>query len=189
MSSSPLVSVLLAGGQSRRMGRDKRFLFKDGKTWLQHAIDLLSRLDPDGGTVLVSGFVEGFEGVPDLQPHQGPLMGLFSVMSHLWSQAPVAKRLLVIPVDMPLLSREVLEGLTKAEVESQVQVVAYTGNELPMVLALNEETMSIAERLLQGEPHRRSFRNLQSQLKVHWLEPIEKKDFINFNSPQDLELL
>ena len=86
-----MLTVILTGGASRRMGRDKAMLKLGGKTMLQHLIDKYSTL----GEVAVSVNERGrfpFAGARELAdefPDMGPLNGLVSAFSktlQFWSK-------------------------------------------------------------------------------------------------------
>lgn len=186
MDLSPISCVVLAGGRSTRMGSDKRFLLMRGKTWLANAVDLLQSLQVSDQPVLVSGDVEGFRCVPDLEPGQGPLMGLYSVMKFLWNEDPRERWLLAIPVDMPYLSRSALDPLVVAARTVDGSVMAFAEHELPIILLVNPRTIEQVGQILEGEPRWRSFRQLHQVVKTHWLNEVEagvgKEEFSNINS-------
>ncbi len=79
-----MLTVILTGGGSRRMGRDKAMLPIGGKTMLQHLIDKYSA---SLGTVAVSVNIAGrfpFKGameIVDRYPDMGPLNGVLSAFA------------------------------------------------------------------------------------------------------------
>ncbi|HZX80427.1 MAG TPA: molybdenum cofactor guanylyltransferase [Lysobacter sp.] len=97
--------IVLAGGRSSRMGRDKALLEIDGRTLLDRAIALLR--DAGAAEVLVSGDRPG--GIPDMIPGLGPVGGIASVLSRV-DDGPF----MVMPVDMPALDVDTLHLLLDA---------------------------------------------------------------------------
>ncbi len=69
--------IVLAGGLSTRMGRDKALLPWQGRTLLEHMRGLL--MQAGAREVWVSGNYPAFGGVPDRVARCGPLGGLYSV--------------------------------------------------------------------------------------------------------------
>lgn len=69
--------IVLAGGRSSRMGRDKALLPWHGRTLLEHMRGLLRQAGAQ--RVWVSGAYPAFAGIPDRIAHCGPLGGLYSV--------------------------------------------------------------------------------------------------------------
>ena len=133
--SRRFAGVVLAGGRSLRMGRDKALLplIRSGRqtSLLDNAVSLLSGLC---ATVLVScasraGYA-GHDCIPDLvlprQDHQGPrpphlgegdtspgpLLGLVSSLHY--ARARGWEGILTLPCDMPLMRPALLAGLLKA---------------------------------------------------------------------------
>src|SRR5437868_2071507 len=96
-------AVLLAGGESRRMGRDKATAVFRGEALWQHQIELLHTVNPreilvsarnkpawqPGGTIFVA----------DQPPSRGPLSGLAAAL-----QVSRGTHLLTLAVDMPLMT-------------------------------------------------------------------------------------
>ena len=102
-------AAVLAGGQSRRMGRDKAMLLFHGETLLAHACritegfgDRLLSVDRPGRYPLPTGMRE----VPDAHPGGGAMVGLLSAL-----EACRYDRLVLLAVDMPLLTAAWLDIL------------------------------------------------------------------------------
>ena len=94
--------IILAGGKSRRMGRDKALLSYGNTSFLQRAVDLLK---PFCSEIFISisdkTYLPGksrIHTVKDLFPDAGPLGGIYSALQQMQSEKAI-----VIPVDMPLL--------------------------------------------------------------------------------------
>ncbi len=104
----PRVGLVLAGGESRRMGRDKAFLLRSGIPAYAHTAALLA---PHCETLLISGPQEypPFEGLPDAPEFAGcgPLSGVLSA-----AQRFPDHDLFVLGVDYPDLKPEALQRLT-----------------------------------------------------------------------------
>lgn len=175
---STLSVAILAGGKSSRMGFDKRFLKWDNQTFLDRAFSLARELVDDDKQVLLCGDVPGYDCLPDLEIDQGPLSGIRSAMSVTnWGNY-----ILVIPVDMPFLSVEILQGLVK----SQKSVVAYENFELPMLFKCDEHACDVMKKL-----PKQSIRAFLEALNCERIGiPMEKMDgFLNINSSDEYPML
>jgi molybdopterin-guanine dinucleotide biosynthesis protein A len=117
-------AIILAGGRSQRMGRDKAGLVWDGQT----AIARLAATAAAAGAaeLIVAGGDYGLPFVPDPEPFGGPVGGLLAAAAAL----PGAERLLVLAVDAPTLLPEDLDPLLSAKSPG----AAYAGLPLPMVI-------------------------------------------------------
>jgi len=76
-------AIVLAGGDSRRMGRDKSLLTIEGRPMIERIVRGLERLFDEiliGANPSQDFRFLGREVVPDLEPGQGPLMGLASCL-------------------------------------------------------------------------------------------------------------
>lgn len=104
-----IAGVVLAGGRSSRMGRDKAFLDFGGKPLINHMMELLR--DTGLNDVYVSGDIEGYPSIPDTQSFNGPACAIADVMTHLSQYDGV----LFVPVDMPLLSVGILDVLMQSD--------------------------------------------------------------------------
>jgi molybdopterin-guanine dinucleotide biosynthesis protein A len=100
-------AVLLAGGESRRMGKDKAtLLFRDRPLW-QIQFDLLRTLQPE--EIFVSARTDppwrpsDVQFVSDEQPSRGPLSGLSATLARISTD-----HLLALAIDMPLMTENYL---------------------------------------------------------------------------------
>jgi molybdenum cofactor guanylyltransferase len=109
--TTPLFGLILAGGASTRMQRDKAAISYHGPSQLQWAYDLVSQecaatfvsVRPDQRDEPTRA---GFPQIADRQPGIGPIAGISSALSHHpkvgW---------LVIACDLPFVTRDVLQHL------------------------------------------------------------------------------
>jgi len=110
---APLFGLVLAGGQSTRMGEDKAAIRYHGPMQSEHCFDLLARVCQK---VYLSNrrdqaFLPGHDGIPqinDLFAGDGPMVGILSAMrTH-----PLAAWL-VIACDMPFLNSRMIGRLVR----------------------------------------------------------------------------
>lgn len=113
-----IACLVLSGGRSSRMGRDKATLDIDGQPLLARQVALLKQLKLP---VWVSGQYADYPAIVDDSPAQGPLAGIGSAMRALASQFDA---LFVIAVDMPLLSVPLLKSLLQKMQGNQACFVA-----------------------------------------------------------------
>jgi len=111
MSEAPVYGLVLSGGKSRRMGRDKALLERDGMSQLEFVVELLGR---HVDRVLVSTRADQeddpvrsrFDQVVDRYDDMGPLAGILSAMD----EYPDADWL-VVACDLPNIGDETVEFL------------------------------------------------------------------------------
>lgn len=119
--------LLLAGGKSSRMGRNKAELCYTGKTFLE--INAAKGQQLGIHKIYVSGF-SGCAGqtqiVWDLYPDRGPLGGLHACMKQM--HTPFC---LILPIDAPRLDLQVLEELLNYHQEHREGLK--TGREIPLI--------------------------------------------------------
>ena len=103
-------TVLLAGGQSRRMGRDKAALVFDDEPLWRRQLRILRDLGPEKAFVSArtesSWLPPGTELLVDEPPSRGPLSGLTKAIVQMRTS-----HLVVLAVDMPFVTREQLRLL------------------------------------------------------------------------------
>lgn len=174
--------LILCGGKSSRMGQDKTTVNFRGKSFLAHATSLMESLGIDYYLSINSSqkhLFEMFNCIEDRYPDKGPLGGIASALRELQCD------LLVIPVDMPELSKDMLSPL----VESYLRVKNLIS------FAFNEEIQPFPSLWpLSCLPHteealskgKLSVRQLIKKVDNHFV-PYELGAFPkNLNSPSDM---
>jgi molybdopterin-guanine dinucleotide biosynthesis protein A len=157
----PLIGVVLAGGLSSRMGRDKALLPWHGRPLIEHQIATL--LAAGVQAVKVSGDRPDYQGVTDPVPQAGPLGGIAGIVATC-----ADGDLLIVPVDMPRLQPALLARL--GDTPSNAGCVRFADHVLPMRLQLDARCREILHALLASHDKRaRSLRALQERVGVQEL--------------------
>jgi molybdenum cofactor guanylyltransferase len=144
-----VTGIILSGGKSSRMGKDKGLLKLGGKTLVEIAISNLSNLC---NKILISSNSTdyskfGFEVVPDKIPDIGPMGGLYS--SLLKSETELN---LVLSVDLPFINEGILRYLVEQSQDVLV-AVPWSGGEYyePLCACYNRSILPLIEKsILQG---------------------------------------
>lgn len=119
-------AVLLAGGESRRMGQDKATLLFHGKPLWQIQLELLQRLEP--AEIFVSARTDpawrpaAVEFVVDDPPSRGPLSGIVASLALMHSA-----HLLALAIDMPFMTEQYLRFLCD-QIEPGIGVIPTIDN-------------------------------------------------------------
>lgn len=181
-------AILLAGGLSTRMGRDKAMLTQHGITLLHSAYSkATAALKPFEGRVLVSGHYLDYSGIADIKTGRGPIEGIWSCTRKIECDSTV----LVFPVDMPLLTTEqfkLLFELFEQECiqKSGVEFIQFKNWEMPFIFIYNAKTEKILGAIRDTEVgSKRSISYFKSQLCGKEMATIDFNSFINVNTPAD----
>lgn len=182
-------AVLLAGGESRRMGQDKATLVFRGKPLWQTQVDLLRKLNPH--EIFVSARTDppwlpaDVSFVADAKPSRGPLSGITSTLTRISTG-----HLLVLAVDMPAMSDDYLQSLYKL-LEPARGVVPRIGDRAEPLAAIYPKcaetdfimALSSADVSLQSLTKKLVALN---KLYLVGVSKADEKLFRNLNEPGDL---
>lgn len=169
-----IAGVVLAGGQSKRMGQDKSLLKIQGKTLLEHTSNILSISGIQN--IYISAGITANNGILDIYPNKGPIGGILSCLLSLKEYSYV----LFIPVDMPLLTKKIIQELINTNQQSLIHFENYN---LPLMIKNNENIRKILENQIKSE--QLSIHKLMQKLDTHILKTKHKQEsFMNTNSPQ-----
>ena len=179
ITNIPIDGIVLAGGLSSRMGRDKALLPWHGRTLLEHMRGLL--LQAGAGRVWVSGDYPAFGGIPDRVARCGPLGGLYSVAMQM-PDGPAW----VVPVDTPRVTPALLQRL---QADQGRACTVFDDEPLPMRLQIDDHCRRVLQALIDDPTARRSLRALQERLGVTWmpLAPEDQALLLNCNTPSEWE--
>ena len=181
--------MLLAGGESRRMGKDKATLSYRGKPLWQIQLELLRKLAPT--EIFVSARSDpdwrptDIQFVADDPPSRGPLSGLAASLDRMSTS-----HLLALAIDMPWMSNKYLEFLC-AQIEPGRGVVPKIGDRAEPLAAIypREAALHISSALIGSDCSLQSLiRYLVTAGKLQEIsvEEREKKLFLNLNSSSEL---
>jgi len=136
------LGVVLAGGKSSRMGSNKALLMRNSSTFngqlggkenmLSYSKNLLKNIGINN--IVVSGHVDGGcteHYVADKFAELGPMGGIYSVFKKYQP-----KSLLILPVDLPLMTKQTLQQL-KMKGELTQKACFFTDHFLPLYLPNN----------------------------------------------------
>ncbi len=165
-----IAGVVLAGGQSSRMGTDKSQLIVNKQTLLERTKDLIIQ------TGIESVFISGSFGIKDKIKNHGPLGGIISCLEYLKHYPCI----LFVPVDMPLLQAEVLNELIKNSTGDLSHLADYR---FPFMLANTKETRTLINKQIAHKELslHQFFKKINTTVIEH---DFEKDIFLNTNSPQ-----
>jgi len=184
--------IVLGGGQSRRMGRDKRRLHWEGEPFLDRVCKLMGTLFDE---VLVVTAQEDYDCshlpvrlVTDKIPQKGSLGGLYTGLME-------AKNILtfVVACDMPFLLKESISRLCLLP-HSDVLVVKLPNGIQPLHARYSKRCAPIIEQMIQEGDLKIQNLVSQSGLTVEIIEETlfddidpYRQSFMNINTPADLE--
>ena len=182
-----LYGLVLSGGQSRRMGEDKAYLQLGGASLMDIAWEILSRA---GCSEIRISSNRQAGAIKDIFQNYGPVAGIHAGVN-AYLEDDIQGYLLVIPIDMPMLSQELLEKLiTQAD---SAQLVRFSGNQLPFLLKLDSQCLIKLTTLLArtNESPGVSLKKMFSVFNEHIIEPDSDRlgEFVNCNSQADFEKL
>jgi molybdenum cofactor guanylyltransferase len=183
-------AVLVAGGQSRRMGKDKATLLFHEKPLWQIQLELLRKLEPE--EIFVSARTnpiwrpDDVQFVADDAPSRGPMSGLAASLTKMRS-----KHLLALGIDMPFMTEKYLKFLcdqvepgcgVMAKIEDRFEPLAaiYPQEALPNVrsaLTSADFSLQTLARQLIDTGKLRSIRVSKEAREFFW----------NMNQPADVQ--
>ncbi|WP_459211715.1 molybdenum cofactor guanylyltransferase [Aquimarina rhabdastrellae] len=187
MKKAALTGIILAGGKSRRMGKDKGLIIFKGKPFIKYIIEALQPLVNE--IVIVSDdeaydvFMETTR-IPDRIPVSGPLGGIYTGLDYI--KTPYA---IVLSCDIPKIKTDSLEKLTRhITIENDVVQYEYDGETMPLIAVYKKECKITCLSLLEKD--KRRVRSLIDELQVKTIQVPEsiKDQVININTPEELKL-
>lgn len=185
-----LYGLVLSGGASTRMGKDKALLERHGEPQLQTTFDLLSphvqscfiSLRSDQRTEPVRAALPG---IVDETEGAGPAAGLLAAHAAYPEAA-----WLVLACDLPLLQASTLEALTRAR-DGQHMAIAYRSavDGLPEPLCALWEPAALARLWQQAQAGRYGLRDVLRSADTLLLPAPSDDELDNINTPQEWQRL
>ena len=174
--------LLLAGGKSARMGKNKAELLYEGKTFLEHMLDKAQQLGIE--KFYISGYDSPRADVQTIWDHytdRGPLGGLHASMKAM--DTPYC---LVLPVDAPKLPQHILEALLLRHEErtnEKVLIWEHGVRQEPLIAIYPVAMADTIEELIR-EHSAPVFRALSVWGYDRYRMEMEEEQIINVNTPE-----
>ena len=180
-------AIILAGGNSQRMGRDKANLLLGEKTLLQTVTATMQPLFPQL-IVSVRQLREAVD-VPqicDEQSDGGPLAGLASSLSRV-----TTPWIFAVACDMPFVVPGVVEQLARHRAQHQAVVPVVQGHPQPLAAFYASSCLAVMRENLAAQ--QKSLKKILGQLDVCYVDEAELlaadpqlRSFFDLDTPQDV---
>jgi molybdopterin-guanine dinucleotide biosynthesis protein A len=194
-ASAPV--IILAGGKSTRLGRDKASEVLGGRTLLQRAVDAC--VGVASRYVIVKARAQALpalsvsapvDRVEDAYPETGPLGGIYTGLTALVAAAEAGPAL-VLACDLPLLQPALLRALLRLAPGQDAVVPVRDGLPEPLCGVYSTRCTEAAKRLLDAGAYRVAglvdaveARYVQEEEWRQW--DAEGLSFLNVNREEDL---
>jgi len=182
--------IVLAGGQSHRLGTDKAFLQIGGQVLIEGILEKMVRVGDEVIIVTNSpqeyGYLEA-RLVGDVYPGKGSLGGIYSGL-----RAAHSDYSLVVACDMPFLNLKLLRYMILLSPGHDVVIPRVGGMTEPLHAIYSKKCLQPIERLLSAGGFK--IIDFFHEVRVRYVEEQEIKlfdpqclSFFNINTPEDLE--
>jgi molybdopterin-guanine dinucleotide biosynthesis protein A len=182
------IAVIMAGGESRRMGQDKANLLLGDRTLLE---SVATTLQPMFGDVIISVRQRRPEidlpQICDDPTHSGPLAGLAATLEYA-----TTPWIFAVACDMPFITPAVIEYLAFQRADCQAVVPMVGGYPQPLAAFYAKSCLVEVRACLRGNG-KHSFRALLDKIQVCYVseEQMQAVDpllrsFFDLDTPQDV---
>ena len=195
--------IILCGGQSRRMGRDKGSMIIQDKPMIKHILSTLNHMIDEVVIVLNDQErIDRYWEFVDLQEYdytitfcedeiknKGPMPGIMTGLKKIKSEYA-----LVLPCDSPYVSKKYVENIF-SEIDEKYQAIVPYHDEYeklktsePLHSIYNRNIIPEIEKLVEKDVLH--IKGLIEELDAKFVlidnKKIEKKEFRNLNRPEDI---
>jgi molybdopterin-guanine dinucleotide biosynthesis protein A len=187
-----VTGIILAGGKSRRMGEDKRFLLVGGRQLYERSLAVLRSLFQDVRIVIAQDSPPLSSGVPvlrDLVPNCGTLGGIYTGLKE-----SATEHIFAVACDMPFLNIEVIRYLVSLKGTADIVIVRAGDGLQPTHAAYGRRCLPIFEEMVRAGRlkvqdivgHPSLTVRVVDHGEIRGIDP-EGRSFLNVNTPADLE--
>ncbi|MBM3133511.1 MAG: molybdenum cofactor guanylyltransferase [Chloroflexi bacterium] len=185
-------SIIVAGGQGTRIGREKATLEIAGQSLLERTIHRLSKLDTEIILVLAQGqknpLTKPFPNVKivaDVYAGRGPLVGIYSGLKESSDQYSVA-----VACDMPFLNTDLLRYMAGLAPGYDAVVLRIEGMIEPLHAVYSKSCLDAIAAMI--EKGRSKVKDLFDRVRVRYVQEAEidrldpeRLSWFNINTPED----
>lgn len=190
MRRLPVTGLVLAGGQSRRMGQDKTQLLWQGKTWVDLAAEKLGSFCNE--VLILSGsnpIQSQYPILPDSPKAQGPLAALLSGI-----HASHHSEIIVLAADFPLIPAGLFPHLySQWSADAEVLIPEVAGQRQYLCSLWRKSALGTLEKAAESGTF--ALKAIIPELSAQIVDPalifegLPPEAFWNINTPEDWENL
>ena len=195
MSEHNILGAILAGGQSKRMGKDKLFLELNNKKLIEHTIDKVKKYLKK--IIIITNqdneffFKNNLTTVKDcIEGQLGPLVGILTAMK--WAKENLSKCswIATFPCDTPFFPESIIKSFIEESEKKESLILCASSHgrkhnifglwSLDLYDKLKDDLINKKVRKVQDWTEKNKIKNLEFKFKDY--DP-----FFNINTEEDLE--
>lgn len=189
-----ITGVILAGGESKRMGRDKATLEFSGDRLIKKTVHLFKSLFPT--VIVISKETDHLKDldclvIEDMLPDRGAMIGILTAFNH-----SVEEAIFVAACDMPFLNKDLISYIISEGAGFDVALPVVAGKKHPLhALYSRASCEPMSEALKKGKKSLNAFIDSLVPGKVRLIdeEEIRQVDaetlsLFNMNTVEELEI-
>jgi len=195
MSEDNILGAILAGGQSKRMGKDKLFLEFNNKKLIEHTIDKVKKYLKK--VIIITNqdneffFKNNLTTVKDcIEGQLGPLVGILTAMK--WAKENLSKCswIATFPCDTPFFPESIIKSFIEESKKKESLILCASSHgrkhnifglwSLDLYDKLKDDLINKKIRKVQDWTEKNKIKNLEFKFKDY--DP-----FFNINTEEDLE--
>jgi molybdopterin-guanine dinucleotide biosynthesis protein A len=195
MSEHNILGAILAGGQSKRMGKDKIFLELNNKKLIEHTIDKVKKYLKD--VIIITNkdneffFKNNLTTVKDcIEGQLGPLVGILTAMK--WAKESLNKCswIATFPCDTPFFPESIIKSFIEESKKKESLILCASSHgrkhnifglwSLDLYDKLKDDLINKKVRKVQDWTKKNKIKNLEFKFKDY--DP-----FFNINTEEDFE--
>ena len=193
MMQIDVTGVLLAGGNSRRMGEDKRYLVVGEQTLLERGLAVLRSIFQEVLVVIAQDslpLMVAARVVRDLVPDCGSLGGLYTGLTQA-----TTPYIFVVACDMPFLDPAVITQFTSRRASADIVIAKLAARLHPMHALYGKGCLPVLEQMIRARQLKIQEMLSHASLHVRYVTDADLltidpsgRSFQNVNTPADLEV-